>query len=728
MLIKPRLRTIVLAVTLLALSILLGGSVLLPGRALAEQPFRVSTQLSDEANVLDGQTAEVQAALKELQSTEKVQLWVVFVNTFSGVSSENWVAQTSQLSDFGLNDALLAVAVQDRAYAYSVDQDFPLSSSQVNDIMVSQVEPALTNDDWAGAAVAAAQGIQQALAGGAGTTATTTSGATTGATTATTIATGGGTLAPGGTTGSGGGFPWSVVVVIVVLVVIAVAVVVGIRRARKDQAPAGPGGGPVAVDDVKRTITIKELRERAGSQLIHTDDAVKTSTEEVGFASAEFGDEQAAPFQKALEQAKSELDQGFKLYRQYDEHGDEPTQRDLLVEVLQHSGAANQALDGQAQHFDQLRDLEKQAPQVFDQLEQRLTDLEGRIPDVKQELTRLSSVYAPTALSSVATNPDEATARISFSREQMKGGRDDLAANKAGEAAVSALAAQAAAAQAQTLLDAVQRIGKDLEEARGKIDAAIAETRRDITEARTTGGAGLSSADAQQLPDLINTADAAVNAAAQTAGPDGGRDPLGALKPVQEADAALETALSHVRDEQAQRAKAAAALERSMLAARSEIAAADSYITTHKGAVGGQARSDLSEAQSYLDQAVAAQQSDPATATQHASVAYQLSSRALLEAQHDTERIMPGGGMGGGMGGMGASMAGALIGGVLASALGGGLRGGFGGMGGGLGGVIGGALGGGAGGGRRIAGGGSFAPPSFGGMGTRMRRGGGGRF
>ena len=55
-----------------------------------------------------------------------------------------------------------------------------------------------------------------------------------------------------------------------------------------------------------------------------------------------------------------------------------------------------------------------------------------------------------------------------------------------------------------------------------------------------------------------------MNAAAQAAGPEGGRDPLGALKYLVEADDTLEAALVSVRDEQSQRAKAAAALERGL--------------------------------------------------------------------------------------------------------------------------------------------------------------------
>lgn len=699
----PRLRTVVPFAALVAFFLVLA-ALLLPPVALAEDPFRLDSQVEDVAGVLGGRTGQVEAAIAELRSQEQVDLWVVFVDSFSGMGSEEWADETAVISDLGLNDALLAVAVEDRAYAYSVDQDFPLTPGELNDIMVSMVEPALSNEDWAGAAIAAAEGIRQTLGGGAPTT-----GATSPTSVVTTVAT---TQVPGGADADDG-FPWGVLIAIIALALVAILVIVAIRRSRSE------AGGGAAAGKVKPSMSLEDLRRHVSSQLVQTDDAVKTSTEEVGFAVAEFGEEQAAPFEEALAEARRELDAAFRLYRQYDANVDEQAQRQLLTAVLQHTDAANQALDGQAEHFDRLRDLEKRAPQVFADLEQKLAVLEARIPEANQELERLRSVYAPVALASVANNPQEAASRIAFSREQVASGREDLAANRAGEAAVSALAAQEAAAQAQTLLDGVDRLGQDLAEAAERIEAAIAETQRDIAEARAASGT-VTGPVAHQLPALTATAEAAMNAAAQVASPQGGRDPLAALRHLEQADAALEEALVQVRDEQAQRAKAAGALERSLLAARSEISAADGYITTHRGAVGSEPRSLLAEAKRYYDQAMVTGQTDPVTAGKHAAVAYELASRALLEAQRDTEHI-DFGRAGSPMGGMGGTIAGAIIGGILANALGG-RGGGF------RGGGFGGGVGGFGGGGRRMSRGGSFGPPSFGGAGTRMRRGGGGRF
>ncbi len=659
-----------------ALLVFLGAFLLLPTVALAEQPFRMGSQVEDRVGALRGREQEVRAALDRLTADDRVQLWVAYVDSFEGVGAQEWADETAALSDLGLTDVLLAVAVEDRAYAYSVDLSFPLDDDGLTQVMAVAVEPSLIENDWAGAVVGAAGGLSQALRGA----------------TVTTI-----TVQPGDPTPGGeGGFPWGVVVGLIVLAAVVAGVWSLARRSRRKSIPGVVTGDQAGTP----ALSLDELRRKASAELVHADDAVKTSADEVGFAVAQFGEEEAAPFQRALDEARSHLDEAFRLHRQVEDVKDEAQQRELFTAILQHTEAASRKLDEQAERFDRLRDLEKNAPKVLASLEGRLTALEARVPEVQGELQRLAAVYSPAALAGVSGNVDEAVQRISFSREQVRAGLEDVEAGRTGEAAITSLAAEEAAVQAETLLDAVGRLGRDLQTARGRIEAAIAETQRDVAEARAAQGR-------PDLGPLVARAEAAVAAASAAASPNGGEDPLASLRHLEEADEALEQALVQVREENAQRARAAQALDRSLMAARAEIATASDYITTHRGAVGSGARTLLAEAQRNHDQAVSLGVSDPITASRLAAGAHELAGRALREAQSDVNQAMGGGmgGFGGGSsgGGMGGALAGALIGGILSGALGGG---GFGGS----------------------SGGGGFSPPSFGGTGTRMRRGGGGRF
>ena len=195
----------------------------------------------------------------------------------------------------------------------------------------------------------------------------------------------------------------------------------------------------------------------------------------------------------------------------------------------------------------------------------------------------------------------------------------------------------------------------------------------------------------------------------------GGGDPLAALRRLDEAGTALDQALTDAHEARAAGQRAGAQLDRTLLSARSGIAAASDFIATRRGAVGSDARTRLAEAQRHLDTAVGLARSTPVDALREAQQADGLAQEALRLARSDVLALEPserrrtqrdrsrqpgarrdpagrarrwtrfGGGFGGG---------------------------GFG--------------GGGFGGGGGAAAG--FSPGSFGGSGTRGRRGGGGRF
>jgi len=665
------------------------GGLFLSAPVMAENPFRLGSQVEDRAGALGDRQQDVEEALQTLLAEARVQLWVAYVDTFSGLRAEEWAHETAIESDLGLRDILLAVAVEDRAYAYSVDEDFPLTDQQINDLMAFDVEPELSSNDWAGAAIGAAAGMQQALRGDAVTT----------------------DVAPS-TAGEDRGFSYGTVFIAIALVAIALLVWRGVKRQRSKRGAQlqAPATGTTAAP----TISLAELRRRASEELVETDDAIKTSTDELGFAQAQFGEEEAAPFERALSEATRELNEAFNLYRQFDEHAEKDVQQEILAAVLQHTAAANEKLDAQAERFDRLRDLENKAEEVLTVLERQLAELEVDLPTATQELSQLASVYSPAALKSVVTNPNEAALRIRFAREQITAGREDLAAGRRGAAAVGVLAAQEATGQAQTFLAAIGRLGTDLDQAREQIDEALAETKRDIAEARAAGAV-------PELAALVAAAEAAVGAATVAAAADGGRDPLASLRHLEDADEALENALVAVREQRAQRAKAATMLERTLLAARAEISAARDYITTHRGAIGSGPRARLAEAQHLLTEATALRASDPIAAVNRASRAHELARRALGEAQSETQRatiMRTVGGIGGsvarsslehaggGTGDLASSIAGAILGGILTRS--------------------------GSGASARRGRGGSFGGrsrvPSFGGRSTRMRRGGGGRF
>ncbi|WP_143661730.1 TPM domain-containing protein, partial [Streptomyces sp. st170] len=135
--------------------------------ARADDPVELSRdgQITDRVGALGDRTGPVEDALDRLYEEQRVQLFVVYVRDFSGRSGQAWSDETAGRNGLGQDDVLLAVATHDRQYAYSVDADSRLTDDQLRNVAGTAIEPALRENDWAGAAIGAADGYASVLAG-----------------------------------------------------------------------------------------------------------------------------------------------------------------------------------------------------------------------------------------------------------------------------------------------------------------------------------------------------------------------------------------------------------------------------------------------------------------------------------------------------------------------------------------------------------------------------------
>lgn len=136
--------------------------------AHGEDPVLVTEYVTDRVAALSPEDAAlVQEALLELQEQADLQLFVVFTDTFSGQSGQNWADVAAVKSALGVDDVLLAVAVEDGEFGLSVEASLPLTSAQVD-----RVEAAITQQLGTGSAadlvVAAAAELQTVTAEGPG--------------------------------------------------------------------------------------------------------------------------------------------------------------------------------------------------------------------------------------------------------------------------------------------------------------------------------------------------------------------------------------------------------------------------------------------------------------------------------------------------------------------------------------------------------------------------------
>jgi hypothetical protein len=568
-----------------------------------------------------------------------------------------------------------------------VPSNLGLSSSQLDEINTTQIAPQLRDSDWAGAAIAAANGYREAL-------------------------------------GASSSVWWWVAGGIVVVGGAAYLISRRNRRRKADpaaQPPVGADGRPLPPPE-----PLDQLSARSVQTLIDTDNAVRASEFELSAAETEFGHDAVAHFRKAFDAARESLTAAFEIRQRIDDEipEDDDAKRAMMNEILARCAEADEALDAESDRFDELRDLRSRLPQVLAELPNAIEAQQARLAGTAATLQRLQQQFAPSALGTVAANVQEATERLAFARTSLQQAQSIAAdtgasgtlptvggqatgpitepQSQGAPAVLAAGAAQEAVGQAQLLLDAIQHADTDLTAAVGQLAPACAAVDRELALARQTLAGGSAGGSEPALRAQLDQIQAILGVARS---PQGSADPLTALHKVEEADLALDGILAATRDAQQREQRAQAGLAKALSTARAEVATAEDFISTRRGAVGSRARTRLNEAKRHLGTAESMAPGDAAAGLAEAQQASALAREAADIAQSDV------GGFGGGGGGQrGNGLGGAILGGIILNSVlnsGRSGRGGGGWGGGGFGGGFGGG-GGGGGGGRSSGGGGRF--------------------
>lgn len=655
------------------LSLTVAGSALLGSGALpadlpATDPISLTSEITDSSGVLSSaESGQVQDALDQLAQDTDYQLYVVYVDDFGDLSRDDWVQETADQTGLGSQDLVLAVATESRVYTLAPESVDGLSSSAL-DSVAADVEDQLRDDDWSGAAITAADGIRSAATGGS----------------------------------SGSILGWLFVGGLLLIGVITLIAWVSSRR---------KAGGRVAVGGrQQQQIPTAELDRRAASALVGIDDAIRTAEQELGFAQAQFGPESTGEFERVLAQSKQQVTEAFRLRQTLDDDvpDTEPQVRETSTRILQIVEQVGAALDAQEQAFSKLREVEERAGAALEELTRSAADERARIATARTTLDTLAARYPADALTSVRQNPDQATALLDEVDTALDQGTQAVTAGDRRTAARYARAAQDAVGQVRVLLDAVEHAGAELATIGARLDAAIASISSDLDDAARMAP--------QDATVQARAADARTAIEAARTARTGTGDPLGALRDITAAEAAIDSALAPMREAADRARRAQALLDQVLGRVSAGLRGTGDYIETRRGAVGPQARTRLAEADRLYRSAVDQRDSDPERALAAAQQAEQRVAEAQRLAQQDVQQADrdrwddrgPRGG-GGGLNGVG----GMVLGGILIdSILRGGGGGGFGGGGFGGGGHRGGGHGGGFGGGGR---GGGFGGGGFGG-------------
>lgn len=624
------------------LTILATGLLLAPP-AGAQPPFRLSGYITDNAGVLnDSGRAAITSAIDKLYTDRRVRLWVVYVDNFSDQSAVNWAQRTMRTSDLGNYDALLAVATTDRAYAFLVSNGVQgLNESQIDNLRHNQIEPALRNGDWSGAAIAAANGLNKSSSSSAPLVLLSLLG-------------------------------------VIVLAVIVLLIVMR-RRRRRRRADALTAARRVDPTDARAlaALPLDILDDLSRSLVVDVDNAVRTSTNELALAIDEFGDERTAPFTQSVNNAKAALSQAFTVRQQLDDSVPEtPEQRrDLLTRVIVSAAQADRALESQTEAFEKLRDLVINAPSRLDLLTQQYVELTTRVAPTEQHLAGLRTEFGSAALASVAGNVTTANERLAFADRNISAARELAGQAVAGQQAqlVDAVrAAESALGQARALLDAVDSAAGDIRHAVAALPSLVADISTDIKNANAQLHQSNAAAHAGEL---VAARDAAARALDHSRAPGGSADPLSAFAELTKADADLNRLLSVLAQEKADADRLTRSFEQALFTAQSRVRAVSDYIDTRRGSVGPEARTRLAEAKRQLHAAEERKSTNLTEAIGYANAASTLAANAQSLANADVQAAQQTYTSRGGGNDLGAMLGGIIIGDLLS----GGMRGGFGG-------------------------------------------------
>lgn len=574
--------------------------------------------ITDQTGVLDPDSGAVVEALERLFDRTGTQLYVLFVPTTGGQDIVEFADAVIVENELGAQDALLVVALDDRTDVIQVGDGLrgDISQTELDRIRSDVLEAGLGEGDFDGAVARTADALAEALAPPVPTT--TAAPPTTGP-----APTPGQPVEPGA---SGGGPSIFLIIGVILVIVGAVVVISRIGRLRTERR--------AAFEEAKRQ---EQLGREANSLLIKTDDRLRDAEQELGFAEAQFGAAQVEPLKQALASARDELHAAFALGQELDDSIPEPPERrrQMIEEIIAHTGKAGAVVEQQGAALAKLRDLERNAPAEIERLTAEAARVEAQLAGVATDRARLDR-YAQSSIESVAGNVDAAREKLASARTRLEQGRAALAADKPSDAAVAVADTQLALADASTLTSAVTALADSLDQARAELATQLAEAAQDVEAARgqAAGSATLGTRFAQ-----------AEQALAEARRLDGEPRPdvLAAARAATEANSIADELLQGIRNEQVQRQRTEQNAIAAIATARADLSRARNYIEGYRRTrdIGREPRNRLAEAERLTAQAEALLATDVAQSLTVARQADALANEAYSLAQQQAPDYQP---------------------------------------------------------------------------------------
>lgn len=639
--------------------------------AQAVDAGRLDSQLVDGVGILSPDDEQaINDELKQLQQSDRIQFYIVYTDTFGGMSAQEYAETTAAANGGGQgsNVGVLAIAVDDQQYDVYASPGGTWSQSKL-DAASEAAYDELINDNFAGAGLAAAQAVRTGSSGGAGSSGSSDDSS------------GAGWLAAGGlAVVAGGGGVWYY----------------NRRQNKHNSSKLLSDARGISPDDTSSLLRlpVATLEERADEEITSTDESIRRAKEELDLAIAEFGADRARQFTRAMNNSKSVMQRAFRTKKELDSHNAVPEdqRRARLVEIISDCGKADRELDSQAEKFAEMRNLLAQAESKISELTQRSVAARSQLQRAQSTMASLQENYSPEVLHTIIDNPEMAEVSLEEA-EDLLAHANELQDKPAGQqqGLVETIRETEHALEVTTrLLDGVENARSDIATAKSGINDLIAEVEEEIAEAaqlKQQGTQDGTPADWDRLDAVVGSAREALAHAKENKN----TDPLGSYNQLLDADTELDDKLDRVREKSADHQRTLQLLQQQLQSANSRIQSAEDLISSRGRIVKSGARTALADAQRMHAEALQLRQTDARLAIEAARGAGQAAQAAIKRAEDDVKDHQRSMNSHGGFGGptgrgyrRGRSSTGSLLTGmVLGSILGG--SGGSSGFGGGFG-------------------------------------------
>ena len=585
-----RIRRFSLIAVLTAILLALG----LP--ALAASPISISDSVTDPDGWLSSaDRSTIESATSRAASSGK-PVKVVVVANFSGTDANSWCQQTVERSSLTNGTVVYVIAYDQRRDAACSFNGAPGSSLQS---AVRASEAQLTPNPLTSSAVAnGVNAFVNTLVSG-----TSNSGSS---------STNSSYSSNPGATDDDGSSLISMSVMFLLLVGGFIAIAIAVARSSRRNRLAAQQAAQVDAESAARAA------QEANRQLLSADEQVRTATDELNYARAQFGLNSTDEFARAIEAGKAAVSRGFSAQAQMNSATAPAEQLRLATAIMQDLGANMNPLSTIQASFATKRaeqaSLPERIAEARERLAEELTDLER----AKSELASISTLYPAQMLASLQDNPEQAAALLTSARTALDTAEASAPTDRA-HAASALDTALRALTMANHQTDAIFSAKSDLDAIRDRLVSAISSISSDITDVNELN------TDPAVFNPLVADAHAAI-AEAQAALANTG-DPLAALEHLRMSEATLDAALEPLRTKEEAYEKARTAAEAQISLAESAVSQAERYVQGRRGAIDLDLRSTLNNAETALSTARRSLEDDPEAASTHA-----MNARALADS------------------------------------------------------------------------------------------------